>query len=126
MAHVGVAQQNGLAGADDGLQARTAQAVDVERRRPFAAAAVDGRHAREVHVLGFGVDHVAEHDVAHVLALYMGTGERFAHHQRTELGGWHIFKAAAKGTNGSAHCADDDDFTGHGGLLTINLSKNRL
>ena len=33
--HVGIAQQDALAGRDDGLQARAAQAVDVEGRRAF-------------------------------------------------------------------------------------------
>jgi len=41
---IAVAQQNRLAGADDGLQTRTAQTVNVESRRSFAAAPVDGGH----------------------------------------------------------------------------------
>ena len=43
--NVGVAQQNRLAGRNDGLQAGAAQTVDVERRRSFGATAVDGGHA---------------------------------------------------------------------------------
>ena len=99
------------------LQARAAQAVHVEGRRALGATAVDGRHARQVHVLGLGVDHVAEHDMAHVFALHMGTRERLADDERAEFGGWHVFKAATKGANSGAHGADDDDFTGHGSIL---------
>jgi len=112
--NVGVAEQNRLAGADDGLQARAAQAVDVEGRRVLAAAALECRDAREVHVLGFGVDDVAEDHVADVLALHLRARERLAHDQRAQFGGRNVFQAAAKGANGGAHGADDDDFTGHG------------
>ena len=72
---VSVAQQDALAGRHDGLQARAAQAVHVEGRGALGAAAVDGRHARQVHVLGFGVDHMAEHHMADILALHVGAGE---------------------------------------------------
>ena len=65
---VAITQQDGLAGADDCLQARAAQAVHVESGRALGAAAVDGRHARQIHVFGFGVDHMAEHHMADVLA----------------------------------------------------------
>ena len=71
--HVGVAQQDALAGRDDGLQARTAQAVDVEGRCAFGTAAVDRGHARQIHVAGFGVDHVAKDHMANVFAVDAGT-----------------------------------------------------
>ena len=119
--HVGVAQLNGLRGRHNGLQARAAQAVHVERGRAFGAAAVDGRHAREVHVLGFGVHHMAEHHVAYILAFHAGARQRFLDDQRAQFGGGHILEAAAKGANGRAHCADDDDFTGHGKVLSDQL-----
>ena len=60
---------------------------------------------------------MAKHDMAHILAFYMGTRQRFAHNQRAQLGGRNVFQAATKGADGGAHCADDDDFTGHGILL---------
>ena len=114
---VGVAQQNALAGVDDGLQAGTAQAVHVVGRGAFATATVDGGHAAEVHVFGFGIHHVAKHHMAHVFAVYAGAVERLAYHLRGQFGGGNVFEAAAKGANGGAHSADDDDFTGHGDLL---------
>ncbi|MDT4841314.1 hypothetical protein FQZ97_751640 [compost metagenome] len=72
--HVGVAEQNALRGRDDGLQARAAQPVDVEGGRALGTTAVDGCHAREVHVLRLGVDDMAKHHVAHVLAVHAGAG----------------------------------------------------
>ena len=106
-----------MAGADDGLQARAAQAVDVKGRGALATTALDGGHARQVHVLGFGVDHMAEHDVAHVLAIDLGARQRLAHDQCRQLGRRHIFEAAAKGANGGTDSADNYNFTGHGELL---------
>jgi len=111
---VAVAQGNGLAGAHDGLQARAAQAVDVEGRGGFGAATVDGGHAREVHVLGLGVDHMTEHHMADILAFGVGAGQGFAHDQGGQLGGWNVLEAATKGTNGGAHTADNNNFTAHG------------
>jgi hypothetical protein len=114
---VAVAQQDGLAGADDGLQARAAQAVDVHGRRFLGAAAVDGRHAREVHVARLGVDHVAEHHVAHVLALDAGAGDGLLDHGGGQVDGGDVLQAAAKGSDGGAHTAGDDDFTAHDARL---------
>ena len=70
--HVGVAQQDALAGRDDGLQARTAQAVDVEGRRALGAAAVERGHARQVHVAGFSVHHMAKDHMADVFSVDAG------------------------------------------------------
>jgi hypothetical protein len=120
--HVGVAQQDGLAGVHDGLQARAAQAVDVEGGCAFAAAAVDGGHARQVHVFGLGVDHMAKHHVAHILAF---DGHARASDSRTtrapsSVGGT-SFQAAAKGADGGAHGADNDNFTGHGSVTVPSI-----
>jgi len=115
--HVGIAQLDGLCGRHDGLQARAAQAVHVERGRALGAAALDGRHAREVHVLGLGVHHVAKHHMADVLAVHLRASQRRAHHERAQLGGRNVLQATAKGANGGAHGTDYDDVTGHGFLL---------
>jgi len=112
-----VAQQDGLAGADDGLQARAAQAVDVEGGRLDGAAAVDGRHAREVRVLGVGGDDVAHDHMAHGLGRHAGARQRLLDHQRAEIDGGGVLQRAAKGSDGGAHTADNDNFTGHGSLL---------
>ena len=112
--HIGVAQQNALAGADDGLQARAAQAVHVECRGAFSASAMDGRHARQIHVLGLGIDHVAKHHMAYVFALGLGARQGLSHHLRGQIGGGNVFQAAAEGANGGTDGANDDYFTGHG------------
>ena len=57
---------------------------------------------------------MAEDDVADVLAVHMGTGQRFTHHQRAQFGGGDVFQAAAKGSDGGAHAAYNYNFTGHG------------
>jgi hypothetical protein len=111
---VGVTQQNALAGVDDGLQARTAQAVDVVGGCAFAATTVDGGHAAQVHVFGFGVDHMAEHHVTHVFAIHASTRQRFAHDQRGQFGGGGVLQAAAVGTDGGTHAADNNNFSAHG------------
>ena len=43
--NISVAQQNTLAGRNNGLQARAAQTVDVKGGRALSTAAVNGRHA---------------------------------------------------------------------------------
>ena len=64
---------------------------------------------------------MAEHHVAYILAFHAGARQRFLDDQRAQFGGGHILEAAAKGANGRAHCADDDDFTGHGKVLSDQL-----
>ena len=64
--------------ADDRLQAAAAQAVDGERGGFLRQAALDARDAREVHVLRFGVDHVAEHQLPTCLRIDLGALDRFA------------------------------------------------
>ena len=116
---IGIAQQDRLAGRDDRLQAGAAQPVDIESRRAVATAAVKGRHARQVHVLRLGVDNMAKHHVANVLAVYTSARQRFANHQRGQLGGRRVLQAAAEGSNGGAHTADNNNFTSHGYLLVF-------
>ena len=111
---VGITQQNALAGVHDGLQAGAAQTVHVVGGCALTATAIDCNHAAQVHVLGFGVDDVAKHHVAHILAVHIGTGQRFADHLRTQLGGGDVFEAAAKGSDGGSDGADNYNFTGHG------------
>ena len=54
------------------------------------------RHAREVHVLRLGVDHVAEDDVADLPAVDTRALERFGDHDGAELGGWHVLQTPAE------------------------------
>ncbi len=59
---------------------------------PFTAAT-----RPEVHVLGFGLDHIAEHHVADVVAGHIGAGQRLAHDQRAQIGRGQVLQAAAEG-----------------------------
>ena len=111
---IGVTQQNALAGADDGLQAGAAEAVDVESGRALGTATVDGGHTRQVHVFGLGIDHMAKHHVSDVFAFGVGAGQGLAHHLGGQIGRGDVFQTASKGANGGAHGADDYNFTGHG------------
>jgi len=120
---VAVTQQDGLTGAHDGLQARAAQAVHVEGGCALGAAAVDGRHARQVHVFGLGVDHMAKHHMADILAVGACAGQGFAHDLCRQLGGGNVLEAAAKGTNGGAHTADNNNFTAHGKSPDLKIGQ---
>ena len=76
--HVGVAVQDALGGADHGLQAGAAQEVQGQARRLDAATAFDGSHPAQVHVARLGVGDMAEDNVADLLAVDPGAGQRFA------------------------------------------------
>jgi hypothetical protein len=60
----------------DGLRARSAEAVDVHRGHRVGHARAHRGHAGEVHVARFGVDDVAEGDMADLRALDAGALER--------------------------------------------------
>ena len=117
--NIAVTQGNGLAGADDGLQARAAQTINVERGRALCTTTVDGRNARQVHVLGLGVDHMTKHNMADILAIRAGTSQGFADNQCGQFGRRGVFEAATIGANSCTNCADDDDFTAHGICLRL-------
>jgi hypothetical protein len=73
---VGIAEHDRLRGRDDRLQAAAAQPVQRQAGRPLIDAAVERGHARQVHVPRFGVDHVAEHDMADLGSGDLGAGQR--------------------------------------------------
>ncbi|MCY1434811.1 hypothetical protein D9M71_508840 [compost metagenome] len=98
--HVGVPQQQALGRRDDGLQARTAQAVDVERRGFLGDAGVHRRHPGQVGVTRLGRDHRAHHQVADLLGgqprtLDGGTGDGAG-----QVGQRQVLEGTAKATNG--------------------------
>ena len=92
-----------------GLQARAAQAVDVEGGRLDGAAGVDGGHAAQVGVLGVGGDHVAHDHMAHGVGRQARAGDGCLHGGGCELGVGHVFEAAAKGADGGAGGADNEN-----------------
>ena len=63
---------------------------------------------------------MAEHHVAYILAFHAGACQRFLDDQRAQFGGGTSLRLPP-GANGRAHCADDDDFTGHGKVLSDQL-----
>ena len=120
--HVAIAQGNGLRGADDGLQARAAQAIDVKGRGFDGAARINRGHAGQVGIFGIGGDDVAHNDVAHGIGGDTGAGNGGLDHGGGQLGVGHVFQAAAKGANGGAGGADDEDVAdGHGFSLGVGM-----
>jgi len=111
--NVGVAQSNGLRRRYDGLQPGTTQPVDIEGGRALTTSALQGRHAREVHVARFGIDDMAKHHMADLLSLDLGAGQRLLHHLGGQITGGNVFQATTKGANCGANSADDDDFSDH-------------
>ena len=65
--------------------------------------AVDARDARDVHVLGLGVDHVADHALADLLRIDLRARDGFAHDLRAELARRNVLEAAAVIADGGAH-----------------------
>jgi hypothetical protein len=122
--NVAVTQRDGLGCGDDRLQPGAAQPVDVEGRSALAAAAVDGRHAGQVHVLGFGIHHMAEHHMADVRAGDVHAVEGFAHDLGAEIGRTDVLEGASEGADGGSHGADNNNFTVHGGFLGWAMEKN--
>jgi hypothetical protein len=110
---VGVAEQDGLRRADDRLHAAAAQAVQGHRRRAVRQARVDHRHARQVHVLGLGMNHVAEHHVTDFVRIDLGARHRFARDLGREFGRCDVFQRAAVITDCGAHTAHHHDFSAH-------------
>ena len=110
---VGIAQQDRLRGAEDRLQAGAAQPVHRQAGRVLGDAAIQRGDAGEIHVACLGVDDVAEHHMADVLAIDLGAGHRLAHHLRAECRGRHILQGAAKIPDGGTHAADHDHFALH-------------
>ena len=106
---VGVTEHDGLGGGDDGLQPAAAEPVHGQRGRADRQAAVDGGHPPQVHVPGLGVDHVAEHGVAHVRGIHLGPGHRVAHHRGGEVAGRHGRQTAAVFADSGPHRGQDQD-----------------
>ena len=108
---VGITQHDRLRRRHDGLQARAAQAVDVEGRSALGAATVDGRHARQVHVLGLGVDDMAKHHMADFFTRQTGAPERLLDNPGGQLGRGKVLERTAKSANGGTDRAYNNNFT---------------
>ena len=123
--HFAVAQGDGLGRGDDGLQARAAQAVDVEGRGFDGAARIDGGHTGQIGIARVGGDDIAHDHMAdqiggNACARYSGLD-----HSGGQLGVGDVLEAAAKGADGRARCADDEDVSGCHSLTLGKIYQNR-
>ena len=102
---IGIAEHDHLGRADDRLEAAAAQAVEGHGRH-FPG---DGRrhrgHACEIHVPGFGMNHLAEDDMADIAGLDPAAPNRLGDDPRTQLRGRHAGKRSAKAADGGPHGA---------------------
>ncbi len=79
-------------------------------------------HAGQVGIFGIGGDDVAHDDVAHGIGGDTGAGNGGPDHGGGQLGVGHVFQAAAKGADGGAGGADDEDVAdGHGFSLGVGM-----
>ena len=106
---VGIAEHDGLCRRHDRLQARAAQSVQGQRRSLLRDASVHRGDAREIHILRFRVDHVAEHDLSHFVAGDPRARQRLVHHLRAEFGRRHILESTAEITDCGAYAGNDDN-----------------
>ena len=122
--YIGIAQQNALACRNNRLQTRTAQTVHVVSGRTFGTTTVDGSDAGKIHIFGFGIHNVTEHDVTHIFSFHLTACQCFTHDLRSQLAGRNIFQTATKSTNGGTDGAYYYYFTGHADLLNVFPAKN--
>ena len=73
-------------------------------------AALDAGDTREIHVLGFAVDHVAEHELTDLFGVDLGAADGLLDHLAREFGRGDIFQSAAVITDRRAHAAEYDNF----------------
>jgi hypothetical protein len=67
--HPGIPHVNGLGGRNNRLQPAATEAIEREGPGPLGNTLVDGRQARQVHVMDIGMDHIAEDHVLNVFRL---------------------------------------------------------
>ena len=120
---VGIPKRHGLGGGDDGLQAGPAETVQGQRRRVLGDAGVYRGDAGQVHVLGLGMDDVAEHDVLDFVPGDTGAGKRLPCHLGAEFGGRKVLEAAAEVADGGADAGDNVNFALHGCILLVGVSR---
>ena len=105
---LGVAGQNGAGALDDALHAGTADHTH------GIGGDADGDTGAQRHLAGHvlslgGGENAAEHDLIHLLRLYVGALKRLGHDGGAQLGGGHVLQGAPEGANGSAAAIDNVD-----------------
>ena len=69
---------------------------------------------------------MAEHDLADFIAFNLRAGQRFLDDDGAQIDRGNVFQAAAIGSDGGAHSADDDDFTGHFAISSLGWVKVKI
>ena len=87
-----IAQQQRLRRRHNGLQARTAQTVDVERRRFLGAAGLHGGHTAQIRVARLGGNHRAHHHMPDLVRRDARTTDRLAHRNGGQIGQRHVLE----------------------------------
>jgi hypothetical protein len=88
-----------------------AQAIHGQRRRFYGYAAAHCRDAGKVHVLLFGVDDIAEYNMADLVRRKARALHTLADNFRCELSRRNVLQCSPEFTDGCAHRAQDDDFS---------------
>jgi hypothetical protein len=104
---IGIAMCNGVGSRYNGLQTAAAYAIEREGRRSFRKSPAQRGHARQIHVFGVGVDHVAENHMANVAAGEAGAADALAHNSGGEFSGRNVLQRAAEFADGVANCAQN-------------------
>jgi hypothetical protein len=89
-----------MCGGDDGLKARAAQPVDVERRRGLGHPGLKGDMPSQVGRVSGSLLHVADGHGTHNLRRHIPGSERCARRVHSQLGGRQTLELAAEGTEG--------------------------
>ena len=110
---VGVTQHDVLGSGDNALEAGGAQAGDLHSHRLHGQAGLDGGDPGDVGIAGVGRYGVADGDVFDLLGIDAGAGDGLLHDDAGQLAGLEIGQGAAKGTDGGAHRAQDNDVSAH-------------
>ena len=97
--HLRVAGLDHLGSRDDRLQAAATQAVDRQRRRFLRNPGVDPHDARQIVVLGRGVDDVAEHNLLELCGVQPRALDCRAGGSCSELARWNVTQTAPEGAD---------------------------
>jgi hypothetical protein len=100
-----------------GLQAASTQSIHRERWSLDAEAGLEGYNAREVHIPGFGMDHISEHQLLHFLCINPRSPNGLAGRKSAQLCRPNILKCSSIFANGSTSPAQNDYFPSVGHAL---------
>lgn len=111
---IAVAQQQALRRRDDGLQAGTAEAVDVERGDFLGYAGIHRGHAGKIGIACLGGNDIAHHHMTDPLGGTTATLQGDADRGRGQFAGRGILERTSEGADCGSYGTDDVDFgAGH-------------